>query len=339
MRVPVVDQNKTPLMPCKPAKARKLLKSGQAIGKRNKLGVFYIQLTYVVENPDNQRIVVGVDPGSKWEGYSVNGEKNTVINIMSEAANGKSIKKKLEVRSNMRRARRFRKWRRPMRSNRLQGKKRIPPSTRARWELKYRIVTQLSGIIPISDVAIEDVKVKTHKNGKCWNNSFSPVQVGKEHLYNLLRNDGFRVWIFTGWEVAEERSTMGLKKVSNKFKKSFDSHCVDGFVLSALVVGIEKPTCKSLYYLKQIKLNRRQLHRLNFSKGGKRNRYGGTQSLGLKRGTLVRHPKYGLCSVGGNQKGRVSLHDYETNKRLCLNAKVEDCKILTSTIYRSTIVN
>ncbi len=82
-------------MPCKPAKARKLIKSGQAIGKRNKLGIFYIQLNYVVENPGNQRIVIGVDPGSKWEGYSVNGEKETVVNIMSEAADGKSIKKKL----------------------------------------------------------------------------------------------------------------------------------------------------------------------------------------------------------------------------------------------------
>lgn len=338
MRVSVIDQNKTPLMPCKPAKARKLIKSGKAIGRYNKLGVFYIQLTHTIESPNNQRIAIGIDPGSKWEGYSVNGMKETVINIMSEAANGLRIKKRLEIRSNQRRARRFKKWRRPLRSNRNQGRPKIAPSTRARWELKYRIVSQLAKIIPISDVVIEDIKAKTFKNGKRWNNQFSPVQAGKNHLYNLLKQDGFRFWTFEGWEVAEERNSMGLRKVSNKSKKSFESHCVDGFVLSALITGIEKPTARGLYYLKQIKLSRRQLHRFQFSKGGKRNRYGGTISLGLKRGTLVRHPNHDLCSVGGHQKGRISLHDYVTNKRLCLNAKAEDCKVLTSTIFRSILM-
>lgn len=326
-------------MPCKPAKARKLLKSGQAVGKRNKLGIFYIQLNYVVEKPDNQRIVVGVDPGSKWEGYSVNGEQETVINIMSEATDGKSIKKKLETRRNMRRARRFRKWRRPARfNNRLNGKERIPPSTRARWELKYRIIVRLAKIIPISDVAIEDVKAKAYKNGKRWNNSFSPIQVGKTHLYDLLKDASFKVWIFAGWEVAEERNSLGLSKASDKSKVSFDSHCVDGFTLSALVIGIEEPTTRAIYHLKQIKLYRRQLHRLQYSKGGIKKPYGGTRSLGIKRGTLVRHFKWGLASVGGSSKNRISLHDYKTNKRLTQHAKVEDCKTLAWTPFRSILV-
>lgn len=338
MRVPVVDQNKTPLMPCKPAKARKLLEFGQAVGKCNKLGVFYIQLNYVVENPNNQRIVIGIDPGSKWEGYSVNGEKETVINIMSEATDGKWIKKKLETRRNMRRARRSRKWRRPIRSNRLKGKDRIPPSTRARWELKYRIVIQLAKIIPISGVAIEDVKAEARKNQKHWNSSFSPVQAGKTHLYRLLKEAGFRVWVFSGWEVAAERKSLGLNKASNKNEVSFGSHCVDGFVLSALVIGIEKPTTRTIYYLKQVKLYRRQLHKLQYSKGGIKKPYGGTRSLGLKRGMLVKHPKWGLASVGGSSKSRISLHNYQTNKRLCQNARVEDCKILTCTPFRSILV-
>lgn len=37
-RVPVVAANGTPLMPCKPAKARKLLRDGKAIKKWDKLG-------------------------------------------------------------------------------------------------------------------------------------------------------------------------------------------------------------------------------------------------------------------------------------------------------------
>lgn len=303
------------------------------------MGVFYIQLNYVVENPDNQRIVIGVDPGSKWEGYSVNGEKETVVNIMSEAADGKSIKKRLETRRNMRRARRFRKWRRPIRSNnRLNSKEWIPPSTRARWELKYRIIVQLVKIIPISDVAIEDVKAKTFKNGKRWNSNFSPIQVGKNHLYGLLKDMGFKVWTFAGWEVAEERNSLGLSKALDKSEASFDSHCVDGFTLSALVVGIKKPTTRAIYHLKQIKLYRRQLHRLQFSKGGAKKPYGRTRSLGLKRGTLVSHPKWGLASVGGSSNNRISLHDYQTNKRLTQHAKVDDCQILTWTLFRSNLI-
>lgn len=340
MRVPVVDKNKTPLMPCKPSKVRKLMHNGQAIGKYNKLGIFYIQLTYVVEKPDNQRLVVGVDPGSKFEGYSVNGEQETVLNLMAEATDGKAIKKKLERRRTMRRARRHRKWRRPARfNNRHMGDSRISPSTRARWELKFRVIQQLAKILPITDVSIEDVKVKTRKNGKQWNTAFSPVQAGKNHLYNLVRKAGFRLFTFSGWETKEARDELGLKKSSDKGKQSFESHAVDAFALSALIIGIEKPTTKALYYVKQIKLYRRQLHRLQFSKGGIRKPYGGTRSLGLKRGTLVKHPKWGLTSVGGSSKNRISLHDYQTNKRLTQRAKSEDCLVLTSTPYRSRLVN
>jgi hypothetical protein len=66
--------------------------------------------------------------------------------------------------------------------------------------------------------------------------------------------------------------------------------------------------------------------------------YGGTRSLGLKRGTLVNHPKYGLCSVGGTLNGKVSLHAYANNKRLTQGAKVQECSVLTSTPYRTQLI-
>ena len=71
-------------MPCTPAKARHLFKSGKAKPKRNKLGLFYVQLCYE-QKPDNQPLVVGVDPGSKFEGFSVVGTLDTVTNLMVEA--------------------------------------------------------------------------------------------------------------------------------------------------------------------------------------------------------------------------------------------------------------
>src|SRR5439155_9215982 len=128
------------------AKARHHFKSGKARPRRNKLGLFYVQLCYEQE-PDNQPHVAGVDPGSKFEGYSVIGTQDGVLNLMVEAPD--HVKDALETRRTMRRARRFRKWRRARRfDNRLNRKQRIPPSTRSRWEAKARVVTQLEKIRP-----------------------------------------------------------------------------------------------------------------------------------------------------------------------------------------------
>ncbi len=58
LRIPVLDTKGTALMPCTPAKARHLFKSGKARPKWNKLGLCCVQLTYQQE-PDNQPLVVG----------------------------------------------------------------------------------------------------------------------------------------------------------------------------------------------------------------------------------------------------------------------------------------
>ncbi len=336
MRVPVVDIRGIPLMPCKPVKARLLLKDGKAKPKRNKLGLFSLQLTYEQE-PDNQTLVAGVDPGSKFEGYSVVGRKETVLNLMVEAPD--YVKKTVEARRNMRRARRHRKWRRPVRNdNRRANQKRIPPSTCSRWQAKARIIAQLLTILPLTDVVVEDVCAETHKGkyGK-WNGMFSPIQVGKEHLYHLLRNMGLKVHRRHGYQTKELREKYGLKKTKSKSKQDFSSHAVDGWVMAASVSGAEKPTCTCLCYIVGTQLHQRQIHRLEASKGGVRKPYGTTRSLGLKRGTLVKHPKYGLCAVGGfdRKKQTISLHAYRTNKRLTQGAKVKDCRVLTWVAFSS----
>ncbi len=339
MRIPVLDTRGVALMPCTPAKARHLFKSGKARPKRNKLGLFCVQLCYEQE-PDNQPLVVGVDPGSMFEGLSVVGTKETVLNLMLEAPD--HVKDAVETRRTMRRARRHRKWRRPKRfANRLNRKQRIPPSTRSRWEAKARVIMQLQKSIPLTAVVVEDVQAVTRpgKGGK-WNSAFSPVQVGKEHLYRLLREMGLEVHLREGWQTKELREKYGLKKTKSKSKQCFESHAVDAFVLAASISGAEKPTCTRLWYLVPVVLHRRQLHRLQASSGGVRKPYGGTRSLGLKRGTVVRHATYGLCTVGGFDRKRhtISLHAYCTNKRLTQGATVKDCRPLTWVAFRSWFI-
>jgi hypothetical protein len=326
-------------MPCTPAKARHLFKSGNARPKRSKLGLFYVQLCYEQE-PVNQQLVVGVDPGSKFEGVSVVGTKDTLLNLMVEAP--EHVKDAVETRRTMRRARRHRKWRRPKRfDNRLKRKQRIPPSTRSRWEAKARIIAQLQKILPLTDVVVEDVQAATRKGkGGQWNSAFSPVQVGKEHLYRLLREMGLTIHLNEGWQTKGLREQYGLKKTKSKSRQSFESHAVDSWVLAASVSGAEKPTCQRVWYIVPAVLHRRQLHRLQASKGGVRKPYGSTRALGLKRGTVVRHAKYGLCTVGGfdRKKQTISLHAYRTNKRLTQGARVEPCRVLTWVAFRSWLV-
>jgi RRXRR protein len=339
MRIAVVDSAGTQLMPCTPAKARHLLKAGKAKPKRDKLGMFYVQLCYK-QDPANQPLVVGIDPGSMFEGFSVVGSKETVTNLMVEAPD--HVRNAVEVRRTMRRARRFRKWRRPKRfNNRLRSKQRIPPSTRSRWEAKARIVMQLKKTLPLTEAVIEDVQAVTRpgKGGK-WNGSFSPVQVGKDHLYRLLREMGVEVHLREGWQTKALRDSYGLKKTKSKSKKSFESHCVDSWVLAASMSGAEQPTCTRLWYVAPAVLHRRQLHRLQAAKGGIRKSYGGTRSLGVKRGTLVRHLKYGLCTVGGFDRKRntISVHAYRTNTRLTQGAKREQFCPLTFVAWRSWVV-
>jgi len=69
-RVPVIHKDGTPLMPCKPAKARKLLRDGKATKHWTKEGTLYIQLTWD-STKHLQDMCLGIDPGAKFDGYAV----------------------------------------------------------------------------------------------------------------------------------------------------------------------------------------------------------------------------------------------------------------------------
>ena len=117
--------------------------------------------------------------------------------------------------------------------------------------------------------------------------------------------------------------------------ESFDSHNVDSWVLANWLIGGHiKPENKEIKRMIPIQLHRRQLHRFQPDDGGERKRYGGTMSLGFKKGSLVINEKYGLCYIGGSLKNRLSLHSNVTGKRLCQNAKKEDTKFLAYSGFR-----
>ena len=342
-RVPVLDAEKRPLMPTTAANAKRLLKRGQASAYWNKLGIFCIILKKTVV-PNNQPLALGIDPGSSFEGWSVVGAKATVLNGTSTTP--KHVKGAVEQRRVMRRSRRGRNCRRRQcRSNRNVNKTTLPPSTFARWNAKVRILNQLCKIVPISDVAVEDVAARTKKGKDIgWNQRFSPIEQGKNWFYEQIRNKGLNLVTYKGTETKKYRDWYMLSKSKNKAEKSFYAHAVDSWVLAATLVGAFQPTDKSLYYWTAIVNSKRSLHRaipkklkyIPEKEIERRQRYGGTRCLGLSKGTLVTY-RNAFQYVSGVLKERLSLTSTLTGKRTTQSAKPSDVKVLTRIAFRTEV--
>jgi hypothetical protein len=282
-----------------------------------------------------QDVTVGVDSGSKREGITVMTDTKVVLNILVDAVT--EVKDKVETRRNLRRSRRGRNTPyRKCRSNRRIGG--IPPSTKARWGNKLRIIDTLRNILPITVVNCEDVCAKTMKNGRKWNVMFSPLEVGKEWMYSEIRNRGIRLHTTKGFETSEWRGLRSFTKTKKKMEETWEAHCVDSHSLCEIAIGGEIEPFKGMYRFTHFNFHRRQLHVQNFSKGGERKSYGGTVSLGIPRGTLINHSKFNLSFVGGSSKGRISLHSLD-GKRLTQNVKVEDVKPICVLKWRTQFLS
>ena len=201
--------------------------------------------------------------------------------------------------------------------NRLANKERIPAGTRARWHWKLRILNWLSKLYPITHVCVEDIKARSKQYQRKWNQSFSPLEVGKNWFYSEIQKK-WELLILQGYETKELRDRLGLKKSSDKMSESFDAHCVDSWCLAYHTIGGEPIVDNtSVFCISPIPIQRRNLHREVPKKGGIRTRYGGTTMYGLVKNTLVKHIKYGLCRISGFQKGKVSLTNLEGTKIKC----------------------
>ena len=179
-------------------------------------------------------------------------------------------------------------------------------------------------------MCVEDIKARTIERAKKWNQSFSPLEVGKQWFYTEIQKR-WHLWTLRGWETKEIRDRLGLKKSKQKLSETFEAHCVDAWCLASHTVGgSDVPDNTDIVCWSPIPIKRRCLHREQEAKGGKRNRYGGTVlGKGLVKNTLIKHVKYGLTRLSGvNAKGLFSLYTLE-GKRLTTSAKRNDFKVLT----------
>jgi RRXRR protein/HNH endonuclease len=155
MAVYVQNHNGKWLMPCKPAKARKLLRDGKArvIGRCP----FAIRLLWGCEE-HTQEVTLGIDKGSHVTGFSCIGKGQILFS--GEIRHRLDVKDKLDARRANRRNRRDRKWYRPARFlNRASSKRsgRLPPSIKTNVEEVIRAISHIP--LPIGKIVIEDVQV------------------------------------------------------------------------------------------------------------------------------------------------------------------------------------
>ena len=148
-----------PLMPCKPAKAKKLLK----IGKANvvKRFPFTIQLNFECEN-QTQNIILGIDSGYQNIGFSCISDKSELI-CGTLILDGKT-RERIHERWMYRKNRRNKLWYREKRfDNRKRKENWLPPSIERRYLTHLNLIEKLKKILPISKIVIEVGKFDIQK--------------------------------------------------------------------------------------------------------------------------------------------------------------------------------
>ena len=150
-----------PLMPCKEAKARKLLKENKA--KIYKKEPFTIQLLFICEN-QTQDITLGVDAGSKHIGLSATTKEKELYAADVELRN--DIVDLLSTRRQNRRTRRNRlRYRKPRFNNRVHSKKNgwLAPSVEQKIQTHFKVVEDIHKLLLITKIVVETASFDIQK--------------------------------------------------------------------------------------------------------------------------------------------------------------------------------
>ena len=233
-RIPVKYKGR-PLMPMKGSRVKKFVTSGRGkIRFDRKIRVHYLQLVQAPSGSETQEIVIGLDPGSTFDGVSVVSSECHHLNIelIQRQKKGKTSIKAFKSRQVAnRRVRRSRLRHRRIRFNHRTSSK-LVPTIRANLEFRQWLIRKLIKIYPITKIVVEDVRFNhwAKKGGK----SFSHVEIGKTALYEWIRSMRIGLELIRGFETKSIRvNSFGVDlKSKEKDSKSFEAHCLDSFVIA-----------------------------------------------------------------------------------------------------------
>ena len=159
MFVYVLNKHGKPLMPCKPRKARILLKEKKA--KVVNRTPFTIQLLYG-SSGYKQPINLGVDTGSKYIGLSATTMDKELFKATVELR--QDISKLLESRRSQRRNRRSKLWyRKPRFLNRRNRKGKVAPSVQNKIDCHLTIIRKVCSMLPVVNIIVETAEFDLHK--------------------------------------------------------------------------------------------------------------------------------------------------------------------------------
>lgn len=353
-RVPVIDLNGKPLMPTTPARARKWIKSGKAKPRRNKVGIFYVQLTQEPSGYKTQAISAGTDRGKCFTGIAFQTKLATIAlfhaclpgfyKSKKDKKDRQSVTGKMAKRNELRRTRRGQRINRKVSfkqrnhrekrfSNRRQ--KKLTPSIKSNREMELKILTEMANILPISEIKDEACGGSTKKNGR----GISPVTVGQE----WFREQALKIAPVTevnSLDTGKYRDRLGLiKEKKDKSKQTPETHANDAIALAATAfidyrvfttanthgyewVGECKVTPAPFVVLTRPKLFRRKLHQENYEKGGTLKRQGGTITpFKFRSGDYVQASRKGEIIrgwIGGwtdtKKQKTVSIYDHNWSR-------------------------
>ncbi|MGP3957202.1 RNA-guided endonuclease IscB [Nonomuraea sp. 3N208] len=164
----MLDRDGKPLQPCRPSRARQLLKAGRALVVRHT--PFVIRLTdRTVADSTLHGVELGIDPGSRHTGISVfttapdGASRGGKYSVQLDHRGG-TIRDRLSARAAYRRGRRSRnlRYRAPRFNNRTKPKGRLAPSLRHRVDTTMSWVARLRRWAPVTAVHMEGVSFDTH---------------------------------------------------------------------------------------------------------------------------------------------------------------------------------
>ena len=200
MRVYVINKNGNPLMPCKPAKARHLLRDKKARVVNRK--PFTIQLLWDCEE-NVQEVCCGIDKGCKVTGIACVGNGEILFSANIKHRNPVALQQKdgstktfVQVRAERRRGRRHRhRWhRKPRFLNRASSKRsgRLPPTIKMNVMEVARVVRKIP--LPISHITIEDVQVDIRRlSDPSLRSRASPNVKGSEYQQSNRLDENLRL--------------------------------------------------------------------------------------------------------------------------------------------------
>ena len=195
MYVYVINKNGNPLMPCKPAKAKHLLKAGKA--KVIKRTPFTIKLLWDCEE-NTQEVVAGMDTGSKTIGCAA--IANGKVVYQSEVQIRQDVSKKLEQRRMYRRNRRSRKtrYRKARWQNRasMRKKGRLAPSIKSKVDSHLREKKFVESVLPVTLWKVETASFDIHKISNPDVKRWDYQKGNQKDFYNVkayvLHRDGYQ---------------------------------------------------------------------------------------------------------------------------------------------------